>query len=296
MVKNMKSLTPKKVASAIGVSESSMKRWCDKGLIETIRTNGGHRRLLRPSVIEFIRGQKYRLLDPALIGLPDSISAVEIPLEEASRRLREHLLRADLNGSRSLMLGQYLAGRSFGQLFDQIIAPAFATIGERWECGEIEVYHERRSCEICLTVLREMRELVPEPDATAPCAVGGAPESDPYELPSVMVDLVLKQCGWRTVTLGSRIPMRSFSHAAVEFQPKLVWFSVSHLENPNTFLAEYQAFTAKLPSHVWVVVGGRSLQDQIRKSMTFSSYCDNMQQLERFALKACGGPNLTNPA
>ena len=286
MVKNMKSLTPKKVALAIGVSESSMKRWCDQGLIETTRTSGGHRRLLKPSVIEFIREQKYRLLNPESIGLPESTSAVEIPVEEAASRLHEYLLKAELRGSRTLIVGQYLAGRSFGQLFDEIIAPAFAKIGDRWECGDIEVYHERRSCEICLTVLREMRELLPEPDNTAPLAVGGAPESDPYELPSIMVDLVLKQSGWRTVMLGSRIPMQSFSHAVTEFQPKLVWFSVSHLENKERFLAEYQSFMRSLPADVWVAVGGRALQDQVRQQMTFFAHCDNMRQLESFAMKA----------
>jgi len=286
MVQNMKSLTPKKVALAIGVSESSMKRWCDQGLIETTRTSGGHRRLLKPSVIEFIREQKYRLLDPQSIGLPESTSAVEIPVQDASQQLHEHLLRADLHGSRTLIVGQYLAGRSFGQLFDEIIAPAFAKIGDKWECGDIEVYHERRACEICLTVLREMRDLVPEADSSAPLAIGGAPENDPYEMPSIMVDLVLKQKGWRTVTLGSRIPMQSFTHAVGEFKPNLVWFSVSHLENAERFLAEYQSFNQSLAPAIWVVVGGRALQDQIRRQMSFSAYCDNMQQLESFATKA----------
>jgi excisionase family DNA binding protein len=40
-----KLVTPKQVAQAINVSESSLKRWCDQGLLTAIRTAGGHRRL-----------------------------------------------------------------------------------------------------------------------------------------------------------------------------------------------------------------------------------------------------------
>ena len=47
-------LSPKQVARALGVSESSLKRWCDKGLIPTERTAGGHRRLPLAGVLDFL--------------------------------------------------------------------------------------------------------------------------------------------------------------------------------------------------------------------------------------------------
>ena len=34
-------VSPKQVAHAMGVSESSLKRWCDQGLIPTVRTAAG---------------------------------------------------------------------------------------------------------------------------------------------------------------------------------------------------------------------------------------------------------------
>ena len=38
-------LSPKELADAIGVSESSIKRWVDNGEIQATKTSGGHRRI-----------------------------------------------------------------------------------------------------------------------------------------------------------------------------------------------------------------------------------------------------------
>ena len=55
-------LTPKQVARAIDVSESSIKRWCDKGVIPTQYTAGGHRRITMADTLEFLRTGKYQLV------------------------------------------------------------------------------------------------------------------------------------------------------------------------------------------------------------------------------------------
>ncbi|REJ65407.1 MAG: helix-turn-helix domain-containing protein [Planctomycetota bacterium] len=46
-------LTPKQVARAISISESSIKRWCDRGAIATQYTPGGHRRIPLSGLLEF---------------------------------------------------------------------------------------------------------------------------------------------------------------------------------------------------------------------------------------------------
>ena len=63
-------LTPKQVARAIQVSESSVKRWCDKGAIPTRYTAGGHRRIPLSGLMQFLRATKHELIAPEVIGLP----------------------------------------------------------------------------------------------------------------------------------------------------------------------------------------------------------------------------------
>ena len=63
-------VTPKQVARAIQVSESSVKRWCDKGVIPTQKTAGGHRRIQLAGLVRFLRESGQVLARPEVIGLP----------------------------------------------------------------------------------------------------------------------------------------------------------------------------------------------------------------------------------
>ena len=46
-------LSPREVAVALGVSESSVKRWVDLGELAALRTAGGHRRITRAEAVRF---------------------------------------------------------------------------------------------------------------------------------------------------------------------------------------------------------------------------------------------------
>ena len=63
-------ISPRQAARALGVSESSFKRWCDRGLIATVRTAGGHRKLAMSDVVRFVRERQGRVVAPELLGLP----------------------------------------------------------------------------------------------------------------------------------------------------------------------------------------------------------------------------------
>ena len=63
--------SPKDLATAIGVSESSVKRWVDDGTIDASRTAGGHRRIPLSEAIRFIRQRRTPVVRPDLLGLRD---------------------------------------------------------------------------------------------------------------------------------------------------------------------------------------------------------------------------------
>ena len=62
-------LSPKNLAQAIGISESSLKRWADDGQIRVMRTAGGHRRIAVEEAVRFIREIGIPLVQPDALGL-----------------------------------------------------------------------------------------------------------------------------------------------------------------------------------------------------------------------------------
>ena len=280
----MKSLlTPKQVASAIQVSESSVKRWCDKGVISTQYTAGGHRRIPTSAVMDFLRTTKHGLAHPEVIGLPAATGKTERFVDRAHEHFRDGLVAGSEDGCRQIVLDLYLAAHSISQIFDLVIAPSFEHIGRLWQCGEAEVYQERRACEICLRVLHEIRSFVPTPALTAPLAIGGAVEGDRYGLATTMAETVLRQEQWNATSLGIDLPFATLKAAIREQRPRLFWLSVSHIEDTDGFLRGYLDLYTSYGACTAIVVGGRALTETIRHEMRYAAYCDNMQHLESFS-------------
>lgn len=273
-------LTPRQVARAIGVSESSLKRWCDRGMIPMVCTAGGHRRLPISGVLEFIRAQRHTLIHPESIGLPRDTGQRRLGLHAARTLLEQSLIDGDENQSRQIILDLYLDNHQIAILCDQVIAPTFHAIGQRWQCGELEVYRERRACRICIRVLSEIRSLMATPRPEGPLALGATPGGDNYEVPTAMVELVLRQNGWNATSLGSSLPIDTLAVAIAENSPSLFWLSVSHLANPREFMAELPKLLAAAGDRTSLVLGGRGITHEIREQLTGVLFCDSMRQLE----------------
>lgn len=249
-------LSPKQVADSIGVSESSLKRWCDQGLITTEKTVGGHRRIRVGEVVRFLRNQHQAPLRPEIIGLPPGIAlAGETDSDVAG--LMKALRQGDLEQSRRYVLGRYLSGESIVGVCQGLIVPVLEEIGDQWACGKLEVFEEHQACEIFSRIIYELRSLTPRPQETAPLAIGGSPENDQARLPSSMVELTLVEAGWHAIALGCSVPYSTLLRAVERYMPALVWLSITHTPDARTSREAFRQFAAELPAGVNVVVGGR---------------------------------------
>lgn len=276
-------VTPKQIARALDVSESSVKRWCDKGTIATQYTAGGHRRVPIAELVEFLRDSKYELVHPEALGIPPTSGSTERVLRRATDAMVSALLAGDEGRCRQIAVDLYLARRGLSEICDEVIAEAFRRIGDLWACGEAEVYQERRGCEIAYRILVALRELLPAPSPGAPTAIGGATSGDPYLLGTTMVEVVLRQGGWGATSLGNNLPLGSLATAIEIQKPRLFWLSCSHLPDVDQFLADYNRLYERTHKRTAIVVGGVALDESLRKRMKFSAYCENMQRLEAFA-------------
>lgn len=277
-------LTPKQVARAIGVSEASLKRWCDKGLLPTTRTAGGHRRLPLSGVVQFVRANGHALVVPSILGLPATTGYGDLALDRAARGVREGLGRGDGERVRAAALNLYLARHPVAEICDQVLAPAMVDMGTGWAHGQVEVYEERLACEIVVRLLYELRRLLPPPVKRAPLAVGGTLTRDPYMLPTAMIEVVLCESGWRAESLGVGLPTETLRAAIRKRRPRLLWLSLSTPESVEELLANWPGIRADLAEvDAVAVVGGRALDHEMRAKLPTALACDDMASLATMA-------------
>jgi methanogenic corrinoid protein MtbC1 len=252
-------------------------------------------------VLEFIRQSKHTLIHPDAIGLPVGTGR-KCSLATAKKPLVESLIQGDDETTRQIVINLYLDDVRISRISDELLAPAFHEVGNLWQCGDIEVYRERRACRICVRVLHELRALLSPPRTTGPVALGGTPEGDNYEVPTTMIELVLRQSGWRASSLGSSLPFSTLAAAIRENRPRLFWLSVSHIADETQFLREYDELYKMAGDRTALVVGGRALVEPLRKQMRYAAYCDNLQHLESFvrtlapAIDESAGETAADPA
>jgi excisionase family DNA binding protein len=282
-------VSPKQLARAIQVSESSVKRWCDQGLVPSVRTAGGHRRIPIAAVMEFVRNHEYRVIEPEILGLPVTSGHSCRMLDRSQESLRLALLDGDEQRARSIVFDLFMANHELPAILDEVVARSLHQIGDLWSCGDAHVYQERRSCEICLRFLHELRQVIPVPETKVGLAIGGTPECDPYYVPNAMVDLILRHADWETHDLGVGLPFETLRLAIEEYRPRLFWLSVSHIEDEESFVRDYESLYEAVPREVAFVVGGQALHDDIRQRIRYASFCDNLKHLDAFAKSLATG-------
>lgn len=250
-----RALSPRDLASALGVSESSLKRWIDAGRIRAARTEGGHRRIALADALAFVRETNAPLARPELLGLSERAAADERPGALDDAALTRALIDGDGSAVRRWLAARRAEGAPLAALCDGPIRAAMYTIGELWQHDANGVFIEHRATDLCLQELASLRAQV-EPPPHALVALGAAPEDDPYLLPSAMAALVLAAEGLRPVNLGADTPTAALHHAVAHHRPRLVWLSVSS-PVPLAQAHELAAFLTALPAGTVALVGGR---------------------------------------
>ena len=279
---NNSKLSPKQAAKFLGVSESSLKRWCDSGRIKATKTPGGHRKIEQADLIEFARKHGGTKVDLSAFSIQDG-ETVSSDMNGASHSLALSLLAGNEAEARKQIIDLYLNTYPVSKILDEVIANAFEEIGDLWECANAESYQERQSCEICRRILFELRQIIPQSDY-GPIAIGATLEGDIYQLPTTMVELVLRSNGYRATSLGSSIPAVSFSNAIRDTIPALVWISASFIADEGRFVREVQQIATQCEqNNIALLMGGSGLSSEIRRHLNTVSFCETMQQLESHA-------------
>lgn len=276
------SLTPRQAAELLGVSESTVRRWCDRALVSAGRTSGRHRRIDQAELLAFAREAGLWTGSPATVTRAGR-GGREAPPDELAARLEAALLAGDEAGVRALVTDGVGRGEP-EELFDQVVAPAMRRVGARWATGEIAVYQEHRASQLVQAALAHAQTLLPRPAVDAPVALCAALSGDPYALAPAMAAAIVQAERWRPVLLGPDTPTSEVIAAARAVGASMVVVSIGCVESSPVARASLAALawaTGALGASL--VVGGRGLDPALRDGLAADHVGDTMAELRAVA-------------
>lgn len=280
--------SPAHVSRALGVGVSTVKRWVDDGILPARVTPGGHRKLHLRDVLRLAQEGKLPNRDLSILAFA--------PLDSSARlaELERAVDSEDFAAIGTLLIGAYQSGASAEILADELIAPALRRLGHQWAARRVTIAREHRITQSFIEALYRINSQLRGPSGVGlPVALGCAPESDHYILPTLLAKMTLAEAGWNAVNIGPNTPFSALASAVDEMNPTLVWLTASHIPEAENFVAEYRAFYGQLESRgIELAMGGQALTPEIRGKLPYATFGDSFGHLAAIARQLHAEPKL----
>jgi excisionase family DNA binding protein len=283
---DIKGFTTIEVARLCRVSDATVKRWEDAGLLKSERTSGGHRRFRAEEVNRFQREQG--------LGLKQSLGDESVI--KATIRTRDRKNYSDSTFLHSLIDGceeaathvvitAHLEGKPLTEIIDCLICPAMHEIGELWHRGEISVPQEHLATRTAFSVIYKLRNSLPIPVMKDGLAVCCAMEGDFHELPMLLAQIAIENEGFEVINFGAATPLYSLAEEIIRYSPNFMCISAAVINDLERLSRDYKELKEKLAKlKIPVLLGGRVFEDEhIRKRFETEFYMSSFTEVAEFA-------------
>lgn len=280
-----KNLTTKEVARLCRVSDATVKRWEDAGLIKSERTNGGHRRFRAEEIARFQRDQNLGL--KLTHGDESAVRAVtrrRIDKNHSHSSLFHALVAGAEEDAANQITGAHLHGAPLIEIFDHIICPAMRRVGELWYKGELSVAQEHLATRTAHNAIYKLRHLLPVPEMNDELAMCCAFEADFHELPTHLAQMTLENEGWEVLNFGANMPLYSLAEEIAQHSPAVVCISATVITDIERLARDYKEFRESIGKlKITTVLGGRAfLDEQVRCRFPAELYAQSFAEVAAF--------------
>ncbi len=277
------------VARLFNVTETTVKRWADEGMLRCQKTPGGHRRFAIRCIVEFAEKNNLEpigaldLSDHDGLALRVQAAVLGRDFAQLSRVYVEKALSPDRCDLFHYLSYLYEHRFQVWEIFDEIIRPGMCEIGSRWQRGELGINHEHRASYETLDALAKLQAqiMVKTPNGKAAlCACVG---DEPHEIGLRCIAYLLESEGWETHYLGARMPVGAIVRAVQDLKPSLVCLSVTQTTAQWDWVDELRRLTLPLcGGGCHVVLGGRAMGEQGSHPSPFDAICSTSRDLLEF--------------
>jgi excisionase family DNA binding protein len=275
-------LTTREVARLLLVSEATVKRWADDGLLLPKKTVGGHRRFSIQSVARFRREQG---IAPAAQSPTKRVRKKVVPGRLPSvESFGDLLLSENEAEATAQLIDAYLRDHALATLFDTTITNAMHRVGDLWFNGTITIADEHLATRVMLSALQKLRGIVVPGQATGLNAVCCGIEGDLHELPIHLAEILFESDGWDTSNLGPNTPLFTLRDMVARKKPDLVCVSARSIVDLDRATTEYAQFRKTIEKiNGAMVLGGEAFRDSnFRQRFPAEFYAESFSGLSTF--------------
>lgn len=246
------------------VSHSSLRFLQREGLIDPVRTRGGHRKY-RPSDLERIRTiKRWQASRMSLAEIRERLERLDaLPsADELCGQFLDHALAGRFVDATQLLLQAHDLGMSLTTVFQDIMTPALVEIGNRWASGEISVGQEHEVSELCRDVISEL-SLRHGRNAPAKTILATCVENERHDLGLRMITALLRERGAKVHFLGSDTSDRFIVESTAMRRPDVLLLSVTMADNRSKVIDVVNALRqSDAPAvEVKVLFGGQGARE-----------------------------------
>lgn len=281
-----KYMTTRQLARLWMVSEASVKRWADAGLLRASRTAGGHRRFLIEDVSRF-QSERGLGAPPSLFRAGErgvKVAAAAARSDASVESFYEALTSGDEDAATWLLLDSYLEGKDVWVLFDDVVAGAMRRVGDCWHDGVLTIAEEHHATRTATRALERVGVSVRRREGTGKIALCCAPEDELHELPALCLQVLLESEGWRVKNYGGNTPFFTLADAIEKQSPRLVCISSTVLTNLERCAREFAEVRAKAEAcGARIALGGEGFRDEnARRRFKTDLYAEKFADLREF--------------
>lgn len=272
-------LSTSEFAQAIGISESTARRLADSGELKIQRTKGGHRKIPIAEAIRYVRENQAGINRPDLLGIePNEATDGFTSSQSWSERLLLALSDGNYQSTIGLLQAMYVDDISVAEMCDGPIRFAMNSIGNTWPSDKKSIFIEHRATVLCARALCQIRTSLPDTQENASLAIGGAPQDDPYWLPSLMASLVLHECGFQEVNLGPNTPVDVLTDSVQDEKPSVVWLAITSPIRSRTHHREIEQLARTVDEYGGLfLIGGQNAATYTGPN---TQHCQSMSEMK----------------
>lgn len=250
--------TPPQLAPLFGVNVSTIKRWTDKGYLKTEVTAGGHRRITREQLEIFIKKHPRHAKNSYV--LRRLLKKEHCPDANCWRVYYRLLKNNEGERAAEVIDKEYLAGSPILEILSKVITPTMRQMSIDWSDETVSVYEEHRMSFAMRTHLIKLSQYIPASNIKqSPAAILTCAPGEYHELPLQLLELVFKNNGWTTHTLGINISVQELKKAALKIKPKVIISSKTHTSKESpTYYKQLFEFADK--NNICLAFGGGAWQ------------------------------------